>query len=423
MAAVAEQHVSLPLLRGSAEGADCLTCPFSHEGQPNRPVFSEHPENPLWILIGEGPGFNEVRFGRPFVGASGSEVDKILTKIGRPREEIYVGNATLCIPKPGSTDVIRHQAAEACKARMRMELSQFPGIPILTLGAVAARSVIPKEALDAIDPPDVPESKQKRQKKRQGAETDAKQKREKRLAKLELRIFKELLDYHKRGIADEIRQRFKKKATHAQIEERLELERARQGIEIKAKADALVELEQLEIEKAKKPKKKKPIKIGDIVSTCFEVDVDGSGPRPVIPGIHPAALLRGGGRSIAGSHTPDLAFVNLTYDFGKIDALARGKDVRLRLTVEVEGQDSHKATRLFVEAIQRAFDEGEVAIDLETYVDDPLRHHALMAYVAKIRAIGLATKNKSISVLWDLIQPWAMSYFQVLLASGRVKVS
>jgi len=422
VAAVAEQRVSLPLLRGSAEGADCLTCPFSHEGQPSRPVFSEHPENPLWILIGEGPGFNEVRFGRPFCGASGSEVDKILTKIGRPREEIFVGNATLCLPKPGSTDVHRNQAAAACKTRLQLELSQFPGIPILTLGAVAARSVIPKAALDAIDPPDVPESKQKRQKKRQSAETDAKQKREKRLGKLELRIFKELLDYHKRGIADEIRQRFKKKATHAQIEERLELERARQGIEIKAKADALVELEQLEIEKAKKPKKKKPIKIGDIVSTCFEVDVDGSGPRPVIPGIHPAALLRGGGRSIAGSHTPDLAFVNLTYDFGKIDALARGKDVRLRLTVEVEGQDSHKATRLFVEAIQRAFDEGEVAIDLETYVDDPLRHHALMAYVAKIRAIGLATKDKSISVLWDLIQPWAMSYFQLLLASADIKI-
>jgi DNA polymerase I-like protein with 3'-5' exonuclease and polymerase domains/uracil-DNA glycosylase len=776
MVAVAEQRVSLPLLRGSAEGADCMACPFSHEGQPNRPVFSEHPEKPLWILIGEGPGFNEVRFGRCFVGASGSEVDKILTKIGRPREEIYVGNATLCvdgstnvrlgdgslgridqlvksrysglvqsvaadgsvvlrrvigwyrnkrglremrevstrgaqhtgglgrihttmtedhpvltpegwkvagelnggsiatgdldpghigqqiaygtllgdgtlqrgslivrhavdqaeyamlkgqalsgigiglieapphgnqvqrqvgfrtkaglwghalrssfypdgkkripkevisnasillfaiwylddgsmshraesgrkpraeicgvafpeedllaasaslrslgfenrvyrgriqfgveasakfsraiarfvppsmsyklrpedrdlydpttfqaasaipffakadsvfvsprgkreqsavyclevedthnfitpaavihncIPKPGSTDVHRNQAAAACRERMQRELSQFPGIPILTLGAVAARSVIPKEALDAIDPPDVPESKQKRQKKRQGAETDVKQKREKRLGKLELlelRIFRELLDYHKRGIADEIRQRFKKKATHAQIEERLELERARQGIEIKAKADALIELEQVEVEKAKKPKKKKPIKISDIVSTCFDVDVDGSGLRPVIPGIHPAALLRGGGRSIAGSHTPDLAFVNLMYDFGKIDALARGKDVRLKLNVEVEGQDSAKATRLFVEAIQRAFDEGEVAIDLETYVDDPLRHHALMAYVAKIRAIGLATKEKSISVLWDLIQPWGLSYFQAMLATADIKI-
>ncbi len=415
-------QVKLPLLRGTAEGADCETCPHSHDGAPNRPVFSEHPVKPLWAMIGDLPSFSELRFNRPLCGPSGVEADKILAKIGRPRDEIFVGTAALCAAPPGSTEASRDQAASACRGRLQRELAKFPGIPVLTLGAVAARAVIPKAALDAIDPPDVPESKQKRQKKRQGAESDAQKKREKKLAKLELKIFKELLDYHKRGIIDEIRQRFKKKPTHAQIEERLELEKARQGIEIKAKAEALVQLDQLVIEKAKKPKKKKPIKISDIVSTCFDVDIDGSGSRPIIPAIHPASLLRGGGRSIAGSHTPDLAFINLTYDFGKVDALGRGKDVRLKLNVEIEGQDSEKATWLFVGAIQRGFDEGEIALDLETYVDDPLRHHALMAYVARIRAIGLATKRKSISVLWDLIQPWGMSYFQALLASSHVKI-
>ena len=42
-----------------------------------------------------------------------------------------------------------------------------------------------------------------------------------------------------------------------------------------------------------KPKKKKGIKFTDLVSTCFELDVDGTGvPRVLIPAIHPASLLR-----------------------------------------------------------------------------------------------------------------------------------
>ena len=254
MVAVPER-VSLPLLRGTAEGADCMTCPFSQEGRPNRPVFSEYPAKPLWILIGEGPGFHEVRLGRPFVGMSGDEVNKILGKIGRPREELFIGNATLCLPRTSSTDGDRDRAASACKARLALELSQFPGVPILTLGAVAARGVIPKAALDAIDPPDVPESKQKRQKKRQGAENDAKQKHDKRLAKVELKVFKELLGYRRKQIAAEIWEKNHQRAPKAYVEAQLDLDRKR--IEIKAKADAIVELNLFYEEKAKKPKKKK----------------------------------------------------------------------------------------------------------------------------------------------------------------------
>ena len=416
--ATAEARVSLPLLRGTAEGADCESCPFSFEGRPNRPVYSEYPEQPKWMLIGEGPGFNETRLGRPFIGLSGEVVNKLLARIGRPRDEIFVGNSTLCMPPQGSPDDQRQRAATACKTRLELELAQFPGVPILTLGAVAARAVIPQAALDAIDPPDVPESKQKRQKRRQRAQKDEQTKRDKRLGKIERRIFKELLDYQRRGILDELRQKYKRKPDKAYLER--ELDQCRPQLEIRAKADALVELENVEEERAKKPKKKKPIKISDIVSTCFDVDVDGTGMRAVIPAIHPAALLRGGGRSIAGSHTPDLAYVNLTYDFGKIDALAQGKDVRLKLNIEIEGQDAERATRLFVEALQAAFDEGEIAIDLETYVDDADKHTALMAYVAKVRAIGLATKQRSISVLWDLLPSWAFSYFQAALVSERV---
>lgn len=412
------ERVTLPVLRGSADGADCEGCPFSVNGGPNRPVFSEYTADPKWIIIAEGPGFNEVRTGRPLIGATGEVVMKLLARIGRERGDVFLGNATLCQPPQGSPDDHRHKAAEHCKTRLQLELAQFPGKPILALGAVAARSVIPQSAFDAIDPPDVPESKQKRQKRRQNAERDEKLKRERKLQKIENRIFKELLNYRRKQILDEVIRRYKRKPDRAYLDR--ELDKDRQRLEIKAREDAAKELAEREAEKARKPRKKKPIKITDIVGTCFDVDVDGSGVRPVIPGIHPAALLRGGGKSIAGSHTPDLAYVNLTYDFAKVDALAQGKDVRLNIVVDYEFADAERATWLLVEQIQEAFAEGEASIDLETYVDDPDRHHALMAYVARIRAFGLSTKKRSISILWELIAPWAQSYLQAMLASGQV---
>ncbi len=418
--AVAEDapRVSLPVFRGSAAGAVCESCPFSRDGGPNRPVFSEYPEKPKWIIIGEGPGFNETRLNRVFIGATGDVVMKLLARVGRNRSDVFLGNATLCQAPMGASDDVRQKAAEHCKTRLQMELQQFPGKPVLTLGAIAARAVIPQAAFDIIDPPDVPESKQKRQKRRQKATREEEKKAERRLAKTEARIFKEIWSYRKKQLFEEVVRRYKRKPDRAYLDR--EMEKDRKRFEIRAKEDALKEIARVDDERAKRPRKRKPIKIADIVGTCFDVDVDGSGVRPVIPAIHPVTLLKGGGKSISGSHTPDLAYVNLMYDFGKVDALAAGKNVRLNIDVAFEFQDAERATWLFVEALQEAFAEGEVSIDLETYVDDPDRHHALMAYMARIRAFGLATKKRSISVLWELIAPWAQSYLQAALSSFKV---
>src|SRR5262245_8946910 len=57
---------ALPLLRGTDEHADCLICPFSRDGEPNKPVYGEGPEDPAFIIIGESPGAFEIRQQRPF---------------------------------------------------------------------------------------------------------------------------------------------------------------------------------------------------------------------------------------------------------------------------------------------------------------------------------------------------------------------
>lgn len=411
------------LNRGTCEGARCEECPFSTGGGPTRPVFSEYPDDPLWIVIGEGPGFHETKQGRPFIGASGQVVNQILHKIGRPRDQLFVGNATLCQPPQGSPVEERERAAACCKPRLQAELAQFPGKPILTLGAVAARAIIPKESLDAIDPPDVPKTRKKSQKEKQKAASKDAKKESAAIEKIASRRFKKLLKIRQDQLKHQVIRLHHRRPDRAYLER--ETERDHKQLWLKATANANVEYHAKQKEMAlakqarvgKKSTKKKPIKITDIVGTLFDVDVDGSGVRSVIPAIHPAALLRGGGATIGGSHTPDMAFINIIYDAGKVDALGKGRDIRLTLDVEYELTDPDKAAQLMLNILQDAIDDNQVTIDLETYVDDVDRHHALMAYVAKIRVIGISSKHRRVSVLWDLLPSWCFSYLQFVLGN------
>jgi uracil-DNA glycosylase family 4 len=416
--------------RGTTHGADCANCPFSRNGEPNRPVVGIYPdEDPAWIIVGEGPGHFEVIRGEPFVGPSGEVVNKILAKIGRRRAEVGITNATLCIPFQGADERVRQQAQAACKTRLQLELAKHPGKPILTLGGVAAKGIIPKEALDAIEPP---EGKAKRSQKRDKLalqEKEAKKaaklekQKEKRRALFVKMALRKLLKEAKDRARRVLERRGHKVTGHGLkmvLEEVMpELER---GAEVEGQKhfETWLAEKQAKAEAKKANKKKKPAKISDIASTLFKVDVDHTGPRCVIPAIHPAALLRGGGKSLAGTHTPDLAFVNLVYDAGKVDALARGKDIELRFPCDTEFTDRERASQLIWQVVQEAYEEGAVACDLETYVDDQERNHALQAYVAQIRAIGFSTSKRAVSVLWDLLDPWAVQLIRQLLGSDRV---
>src|ERR1043165_3766042 len=52
------------------------------EGSPNSPI----------MLVGEAPGYEEDRLGRPFAGPSGQLFDRTLAKLGVARSQIYISN-------------------------------------------------------------------------------------------------------------------------------------------------------------------------------------------------------------------------------------------------------------------------------------------------------------------------------------------
>ncbi|MCB8642744.1 uracil-DNA glycosylase, partial [Holdemanella sp. DFI.5.55] len=47
------------------------------------------PDNPSIVLIGEAPGRNEIKLGRPFVGVSGKELTKMIELSGLGRDDVY----------------------------------------------------------------------------------------------------------------------------------------------------------------------------------------------------------------------------------------------------------------------------------------------------------------------------------------------
>lgn len=82
--------------------------------------------------MGEGPGFNEDRQGRPFVGAAGNLLNELLTAIGWRRRDVFITNVVKCRP-PDNRDPEPDEIA-ACAPYLRRQLEVLDPAVIVTLG-------------------------------------------------------------------------------------------------------------------------------------------------------------------------------------------------------------------------------------------------------------------------------------------------
>lgn len=92
------------------------------------------------MLIGEGPGQEEDRQGRPFVGRSGELLTRMLHAIGLERSEVYICNVVKCRP-PGNRNPEPDEAA-ACLDYLRGQVALVRPRVIVLLGKVACRYTI-----------------------------------------------------------------------------------------------------------------------------------------------------------------------------------------------------------------------------------------------------------------------------------------
>jgi DNA polymerase len=116
----------------------CTNCPL-HRGRTNV-VFGEGPCPARLVFIGEGPGADEDRTGRPFVGKAGQLLDKIIAAMGFKREEIYIANVVKCRPPENRTPLPDEIAA--CWPFLEEQLALLEPGAIVTLGSPAARTLL-----------------------------------------------------------------------------------------------------------------------------------------------------------------------------------------------------------------------------------------------------------------------------------------
>ncbi len=116
----------------------CRRCPLA-EIRKN-PVPGEGGNRKRLLFVGEGPGEDEDRLGRPFVGRSGKLLDKILASISLVREDIYITNIVKCRP-PGNRDPEPGEVT-ACRSYLESQIRLLKPRLIVTLGLPAVRTLL-----------------------------------------------------------------------------------------------------------------------------------------------------------------------------------------------------------------------------------------------------------------------------------------
>jgi len=102
------------------------------EGNPNAEIF----------FIGEAPGEQEDKQGRPFVGAAGKLLEKLLESIGLMREDVFIGNVLKCRP-PHNRDPTEEEV-ELCTPFLDRQILAIRPKMIVTLGRHSTRYMFSK---------------------------------------------------------------------------------------------------------------------------------------------------------------------------------------------------------------------------------------------------------------------------------------
>ncbi|MDY6914650.1 MAG: uracil-DNA glycosylase [Planctomycetota bacterium] len=103
-------------------------------------VFGEGDPNAALMFIGEAPGAEEDRQGRPFVGRAGELLTKMIIAMGLARQDVYIGNILKCRP-PGNRSPSPEETA-ACWDYLVGQISIIRPDVIVTMGNPATQSLL-----------------------------------------------------------------------------------------------------------------------------------------------------------------------------------------------------------------------------------------------------------------------------------------
>lgn len=121
----------------------CRGCELSNHR--SRVVMGDGPRHAKILLLGEAPGADEDRGGRPFIGRSGKLLIDTFQECGISREDLYITNTVKCRPpsnrKPKQSEII------SCNGMLKQEIHlQNPDV-IMCLGATPTQTLLELESV------------------------------------------------------------------------------------------------------------------------------------------------------------------------------------------------------------------------------------------------------------------------------------
>jgi len=134
------------------EVLNCKKCPLYKERLKNGfyPVVGEGNHRAKIMFVGEAPGLQEAKTGRPFCGAAGKILDELLESVGIKRKDVYITNLLKDRP-PGNRDP-QPEEIKACSLYLEKQIEIIKPEIICPLSRYSMRFIMEKFGLkDQID--------------------------------------------------------------------------------------------------------------------------------------------------------------------------------------------------------------------------------------------------------------------------------
>jgi len=126
------------------EVLNCKKCSLYKErvGNGFYPVIGEGNHQAKIMFVGEAPGLQEAKTGRPFCGASGKILDDLLESVGIKREEVYIANLLKCRP-PENRDP-QPEEIKTCSSYLERQIKIIKPKVICLLGRYSMEFLMEK---------------------------------------------------------------------------------------------------------------------------------------------------------------------------------------------------------------------------------------------------------------------------------------
>jgi uracil-DNA glycosylase family 4 len=143
---LAEAAQSARLLAAGAESIEALAalvaafdgCPLKRTA--TNTVFIDGNPAAAVMIVGEAPGADEDRIGRPFVGRAGQLLDRMLAAIGLSESQVYITNTVYWRPPGNRTPT--PEEIEACAPFLARQIELLSPSVLVLLGGAAAKTIL-----------------------------------------------------------------------------------------------------------------------------------------------------------------------------------------------------------------------------------------------------------------------------------------